>query len=58
MTRLEMATRILAGICANPADAYTQGEVAITKALDLADDLVLREKITSHDTRKKAAGHE
>lgn len=38
--RLEIAAKILAGIAANPADAYVQRNVAASKALACADELI------------------
>ena len=39
-TRLGIAARILAGICANPADAHVQVGVAVKKALIATDELL------------------
>lgn len=58
MTRLEIATHILAGICSNPADAYTQSGIAVDKALLLADCLIAREEETVQEVLRKSAGHE
>lgn len=38
--RLKVATAVLSGIAANPADAYVRGEVAAKKAVELADLLI------------------
>lgn len=58
MTRLEIATRILAGICANPADTHVHAEVAVSKALLIADILIVREPQTAQDSLRDSAGHE
>ncbi len=58
MTRLEIAARILAGICSNPADAYTQIDVAVDKALFTADRLIARDRETTQDSLRKDVGRE
>ena len=55
MDRLDIAACILAGISANPADAYTQPAVAADKSLLLADVLIEREKETSQEALRKDA---
>jgi len=58
MTRLEIATRILAGIFANPEGAYVESDVVVDKALTVADRLIVRDQETAQEALKESTGHE